>query len=62
MIYGFVGSFFLVNLHILVVVPILLEYYQSRRSLNPFDLWIGLMISFIYVCFYLFTLDPKVLQ
>ncbi len=56
------SSFFLVNLHILVIVPILLEYFQSRRSLTPFDLWFGLMVSFIYVCFYLLVLDPKVLQ
>jgi hypothetical protein len=56
------SSFFLVNLHILVVVPIVLEYYLTHRSLTPFDLWFGLTVSFIYVCFYLFVLDPKVLQ
>lgn len=53
-------SFFLVNLHVLVVFPVVAEHYLAGRVLTYFDLWFGVFFSLVYVLFYLIFLDPKV--
>lgn len=33
------------------------DYFADKVKLTSFDLWVGLMYSMLYLCFYLFVLD-----
>jgi hypothetical protein len=51
-------SFFLLNLHGMMLVFAATDYVYCGRHLVPFDLWLGLLVAFVYVLFYLLILDP----
>lgn len=55
---AFNSSFFLVNVHLLVLPIAAAEFIGSSSPLCFFDLWMGLVVAFVYVLFYLNVLDP----
>lgn len=52
-------SFMLLNLHGLMVILAAIDFTFAGRQLVAYDLWISLLVAFIYVLFYLFVLDPR---
>lgn len=52
-------SFALINLHLLNLPIILVEFFLTGRQLNEFDLWIGIAVSILYCIFYLNVLDAS---
>jgi len=53
------GGFFLVNVHLLNLFIATLDCYLAPRILTMADLWISVLVAFIYLMFYLLILDPK---
>lgn len=51
-------SFTLVNVHILNLPIVLIEFIWSARHFTFFDLHMGLTVAFLYCLFYLNVLDP----
>jgi hypothetical protein len=51
-------SFILLNLHGMMLVFAAIDYIYCGRHLFPHDLWLGLLVAFAYVMFYLLVLDP----
>lgn len=58
----FNASFLLINLHLLCLPLVALEFWLSADSLVFFDLWVGMFSAFLYMLWYLLVLDPKGLQ
>lgn len=52
-------SFILLNIHLFNLPLAVFEFVYSQSSFEFFDLWIGLVVAFMYVMFYLLVLDPK---
>lgn len=52
-------SFLLLNIHLMNLPIAAAEFYLSSSRLVFFDLWMGLMVSFIYIMFYLGALDSR---
>lgn len=48
----------LLNLHFLNLPIVAIEFLWSNHSLHFIDLWMGLVVAFVYVMFYLLILDP----
>lgn len=57
--YNFNTSFLLLNIHLVNLPMAALEFYFSSSNLVFFDLWIGLVVAFIYIIFYLGILDAR---
>ncbi|ETO24554.1 hypothetical protein RFI_12599 [Reticulomyxa filosa] len=57
--FKFNRSFVMINIHILNLPLSALDHIVSSRKLIYFDLWIALCIGIIYVCIYLFIMEPK---
>lgn len=49
----------LFNLHFINLPMVLLDTYMHPRTLTGFDLWITVMIAFVYLLFYLCVLDAR---
>lgn len=56
--WNFNFSFTLTNLHLLNLPIIAVDFLYSHQPLNFFDLYIGLLVAFVYALFYLKVLDP----
>lgn len=52
-------SFMLINLHGMMLVFAAIDYVYCGRHLEVCDLWLALLIAFVYVVFYLLVLDPQ---
>lgn len=52
-------SFMLLNLHGIMLVFAAVDFINCGRVLAPSDLWLGLLVAFVYVLFYLLILDPR---
>ena len=52
-------SFLLLNVHLLNLPLAGLEFFLSSSKLVFFDLWIGLLVAYVYIIFYLVFLDSK---
>ena len=52
-------SFSLINIHILNLPIAVIEFLWSNNRLRFVDLWMGILIAYIYVLFYLFILDTR---
>lgn len=52
-------SFILLNLHGMMLVFASIDFIYCGRQLVPYDLWLGLLVAFVYVLFYLLVLDPR---
>ena len=55
----FNSNFFLLNVHLFNFPIMLLAFILNAREILFFDLWISIVIAFVYVCSYLFELDRK---
>lgn len=51
-------SFFLLNIHLLNLPVVGIEFLLSNAPLTLFDLWMGFLVANVYVLFYLNVLDP----
>jgi hypothetical protein len=57
--WNFNTSFLLLNIH-LVNLPLAgIEFYLSSSKLVFFDLWVSLLVAFVYIIFYLGILDAR---
>eukprot|EP00929_Paragymnodinium_shiwhaense_P123740 TRINITY_DN9798_c0_g1_i1.p1 TRINITY_DN9798_c0_g1~~TRINITY_DN9798_c0_g1_i1.p1 ORF type:complete len:285 (-),score=42.41 TRINITY_DN9798_c0_g1_i1:332-1186(-) len=52
-------SWFLLNVHLFNLPLAMLDHMLSWRSLCFFDLWVGMVVAFCYVWFYLLVLDAN---
>lgn len=52
-------SFILLNLHGMMLVFAAIDFIYCGRHLVACDLWLGLLVAFIYMLFYLLVLDPR---
>jgi hypothetical protein len=52
-------SFLLINLHFLNMPLCVIEFLLTRHSLYFYDLWVGFLVAFLYMLFYLNILDPR---
>uniref|UniRef100_A0A0G4IBC4 Uncharacterized protein n=1 Tax=Chromera velia CCMP2878 TaxID=1169474 RepID=A0A0G4IBC4_9ALVE len=50
-------SFFLMNIHVLNFPLALLDFLYNARTLILFDLWVALLVAWVYLTFYLYVLD-----
>lgn len=57
--WNFNTSFLLTNIHLLNLPIAVVEFYLSKSKFVFFDLWIGFVVVFLYMIFYLFALDAK---
>jgi hypothetical protein len=48
----------LLNVHLLNLPLVAIEFLHARKSLNFFDLWVGLAVALLYCIFYLNVMDP----
>ena len=51
-------SFLLINIHLLNMPLCAIEFILTNHKLVFFDLWIGFVVAYVYMLFYLNVLDP----
>lgn len=52
-------GFLLLNLHLLNLPIVAVEFISSGMLLSFFDLWVGYVVAFLYILFYLNVLDAR---
>lgn len=55
---SFNSSFLLINVHLLNMPLCAMEFLLTNHHLVFFDLWVGFVVAYLYMLFYLNVLDP----